>query len=461
LQFHCDLDVSYFVFFVPLWRKNLKRSPATFIGKPQMTKPTTTQPPPWPDTPAEQLARAAHIAGAECLADVKPTSTSWLWPGRIPLRRVTLLVSDPGIGKSLLTLDIAARVSRGTPWPDANVECGMGNGDSQSAAPSSEIPHSPFHNPPSSVLLLTAEDDLAETIRPRLEALGADCEKILAISSVPGENANDVPRAFALNRDLARLANLLDAMPDCRLLIVDPISAFLGGTNEHANSDIRTLLATLATLAREHHLAVLIVSHLRKKEGAAIYRTMGSLAFVAVARAAWLVCKDPEDADKRLLLPLKNNLAPNASGLAYIIESSDDGRAPKIRWLPDPVTVTPDNISEVARSVGRPDVERQHAIGWLQERLATGPRPTRDIKQEAEANGICQRTLRRAFRELSGEAVRQGPFPFGQWTWKLPGVDGQNPVGEFGTPTDFLDQFADLFQPWMPPSNPNVQTHAP
>jgi hypothetical protein len=423
--------------------------------------PTTSQPAPRPlkSPAAPDFPYAAHIAGAVRLTDVKPERIRWLWPGRIPLGRVTLLVSDPGLGKSLLTLDIAAAVSTGAPWPDQLVESQETRVESQHSAAGSCL-STLDSRLPSSVLLLTAEDDLADTVRPRLEALGADCERILAISRVPGENAKDVPRAFALNRDLARLNNLLDALTDCRLLIIDPISAFLGGTNEHANADVRTLLAALATLARDRGIAVIIISHLRKKEGAAIHRTMGSLAFVAAARAAWIICKHPDDPNKRYFLPIKNNLAPDVTGLAFTIETSPDGRTPVIAWLPTAEKITADMVVGHTRSAGRPDDERQHAIGWLRERLSKGSRPVRDLKQESDAHGISYHTLRRAFRALGGQAVRQGTFPFAPWYWKLPGIDDQNTGGEFWSPIGFPGDFAELCKQWMPTPEEKAQRHA-
>jgi putative DNA primase/helicase len=421
---------------------------------------TTNLAPPCPFVaPADQLARAKDVAGAVRFSELAPQKVRWLWPDRIPLGRITLLVSDPGLGKSLLTLDIAARVSRGAPWPDeasvecgigsgeskAGVECGTGNGESNSALP---IPNSPLRLP-ASVLLLTAEDDFADTVRPRLEALGADLDRILGIAAVPGDKLQDVPRGFALNRDLTRLRNLLEAMPDCRLVVIDPINAYLGSSN----ADVQALLYTLTTIARERDVAVLIVSQLRKKDGAAVYRAMGSVAFVAAARASWAICKDPENDRKRLLLPLKNNLAVNACGLAFTIESRD--AIPHLQWSPEPVTQSLELAIAATRANGRPDQERQHAVAWLRDRLSQGPRVTKDLKEEADANGISFWTLRRAFRDLDGEAVRHGPFPFGQWKWKLPGVEGQNPGGDFWPSTDFFDQFADLFKPWTPPPTPN------
>ncbi|MEX2310761.1 MAG: AAA family ATPase [Pirellulales bacterium] len=311
-------------------------------------------------------------------------------------------------------------------------------------------------------------------MRPRLEALGANCERILAIptwgsfsETANSESRRDsatcaVPRAFALNRDLARLANLLDAVPDCRLLIVDPISAYLGGTNEHANADVQALLSALAALARKRHLAVLVVSHLRKKAGAAIHRTMGSLAFVAAARAAWVVCKDPADPNKRFFLPIKNNLAPDVTGLAYTIESSATNRTPVIRWSPDAVNITAETLVGTARPTGRPDDERQQAINWLQSRLSNGPCATRELRQEADAHGIGYGTLRRAFRELRGEAVRKNRFPTAPWLWKLPGTDAQNPGAEFCAPVNSLDDFEKLFlHNWPPKYTPNLQPRVP
>jgi hypothetical protein len=416
-------------------------------------------------SPADRLTRAAQIAGAVRLADIQPIPTKWLWPGKIPLGRITLLVSDPGLGKSLLTLDIAARVSTGAPWPDHKAATG-GRGSASGPRPSTLDP-----GPAASVLLLTSEDDLADTIRPRLQALGADCDKILAISHIPGENPDDVPRAFALNRDLKRLVNLLDAMPDCRLVVIDPISAFLDGTHEQSNADVRTLFATLTTIARERDIAVLVVSHLRKKEGSAIHRVMGSLAFTAGARAAWAICNDPTNENRRLFLPLKNNLAPTAcqgsragsrGGLAFSIESHNG--APTIRWSPEPVVVSTDNTLGLSKSRGRPDNERQDAVDWLQERLATGARPVSDLKEESDAFGISYRTLRRAFRELHGEAARQGIPPLNRWVWKLPQTPettGQN-SGEELWPTNYLnDIVAELAKPWTPKPTATTKPRAP
>ena len=146
----------------------------------------------------------------------------------------------------------------------------------------------------------------------------------------------------------------------------------------------------LAALAQHRGLAVLAISHLRKKDGAAIYRTMGSLAFVAAARAAWIITKDSENRDRRLLMPLKNNLARDVTGLAFTIESPSHGGQPIIRWSPDPIDISADNVVDIARPRGRPDAERQDAIDWLQQAASLAAR----ARQRNPRRGGCPRNLR-------------------------------------------------------------------
>lgn len=377
----------------------------------------------------DRVAMAVHRAGAFRLTDVQPAGIQWLWPGRIPLGYLTLLVSDPGVGKSLLSLDIAAHVSTAKPWPDA--EKGEGGvwkdeGNLQDNPSSSTLPPSDFRLPPSSVLILNVEDHFATTVRPRLEALGADCSRILGLSHVPGEGVFSVPRPVAIDRDINRLEMLLREVPDCRLIILDPITAFFGDTSTRSTGNIWKVLSNLAWLAASANLAVLAISHLRKKEGAAIHRALGSLAFVAAARAAWTIAKDPTDPRKRLLLPLKNNLASAAQGLAFTIATDETTRAPVIHWLPEVVEANADTLLAPNRFVGRPDDERKYAVQWLRARLSVGASPMRDIRNDAEAHGIGYGTLRRAFRELGAKAVKHGPVPRGEWKWELPHEGAQN-----------------------------------
>jgi hypothetical protein len=263
-------------------------------------------------------------------------------------------------------------------------------------------------------VLLSAEDDLADTIRPRLEAHGADCSRIVAIRAIEGNDADgEYRRTFDLGRDLRHLTNTIERMRDCRLVVIDPISAYLGRAGENFNAEVRALMGPLADLASRYQLAVVAVTHLRKGEGAAIYRAMGSLAFVAAARSAWMIRKDPNDPGRRLLLPVKNNLASDASGLAYRVEPLD-GAAPMIQWSSEQVNELADDFGPTA---GRPSTEREEVAAWLQNHLAAGPQPTTEVHAAAIAAGYSAATLRRAFRDLRGQAIKAGR---GHWLWQLP-----------------------------------------
>jgi hypothetical protein len=177
--------------------------------------------PEWTLTPAMETGPILT-----CLADVQPRPVSWLWPGRIPLGRITLLVGRPGEGKSFLTIDVAARVTTGTPWPDGT-DCPQG-----------------------SVILISAEDDPADTIRPRLDAHYADVRRVHLLSAVRRvDDDGEYERLISL-ADVDAIEAALVRLPDCRLIVVDPIGSFLGGrTDAHRDNEVRSVLAPIAVLA--------------------------------------------------------------------------------------------------------------------------------------------------------------------------------------------------------------------
>jgi hypothetical protein len=330
------------------------------------------------------------------LGDVQPTEVQFLWDKRIALGKLTSIAGDPGLGKSFLTLDMAARVTRGRAWPDgAPCICG-------------------------SVILLTAEDDLSDTIRPRLDAAGADVDKIVAVPAIRGKDGDgEYDRSVDLTRDIARVEEVAEQLGDCRLIIIDPISCYLGDTKSHDNASVRAVLAPLAEMAGRIGAAVVAVSHLRKGDGPAMYRTMGSLAFVAAARAAYAVSKDPEDSTgrRRLFLPIKNNIGNDETGLAYHLQSH--GCVASVYWHEDVISMSADDALETPKKRGRPAESRNEAIDFLTEALAGGPRLAKEVIEEArEVHGITKRTLDRARQGLKVKAERETPT--GPWMWSLP-----------------------------------------
>ncbi|HAN97032.1 MAG TPA: hypothetical protein DCQ98_06170 [Planctomycetaceae bacterium] len=325
------------------------------------------------------------------LNEITREELQWLWPGRIPLGKLTLLAGDPGLGKSFVTLDLTARVSRGDCWPDTPL----------------------LKQPAGNVILLNCEDDAADTIAPRLDRAGVDDTRVVLLEGV---KSFDRRRQFSLESDLPRLEETLVQYPGTRLVVIDPIAAYCGKVDSHKNSDVRGLLAPLAELAGRFQVAILTVTHLAKSGGSkAVYRAMGSLAFAAAARAVWAVTKDGNDSRRRLLLPAKLNLARDPAGLAYTIE---DGR---VVWESQPVSMHADEaFAAELRAEAKPDHrahERQEAAAWLRSELAgEGVRSTQLIA-DAKEQGISERTLRRAFAELSGRA-KKGTDGF--WYWQLP-----------------------------------------
>jgi len=336
-------------------------------------------------------------AMVQVIDDVERRQLEWLWPGRVPLGKLTLLAGDPGLGKSLVSLDMAARVSRGTAWPETPL-----------------LPQTA-----GKVVLFNAEDDLADTIAPRLDRAGADDSKIIAVEGVESrgpDGAKPLRWCFTLENDLPRLEEVLTDYPGVRLVVIDPISAYCGKTDTHKNAEVRSLLAPLAELAARRHVAVVAVTHLSKSGGAkAVYRAMGSLAFAAAARAVWAVVKDRLEPQRRLFLPAKLNLAQDPARLAYRIV---EGR---VEWEPDAVKMHADDAFAAEAAAAKPSQrgsERKEAGEWIRRQLAEGPVPASDVIELGEQCGFSTRTLRRAYKQLGG-STKKNSFS-GPWMWELP-----------------------------------------
>ncbi len=333
------------------------------------------------DAPAKQLRL---VRAADC--DAQPVE--WLWPGRIPLGKVTLLIGDPGVGKSLVALDLAARLTTNRPWPN-------------SPSPS------PLASPSASTLILNSADDLADTIRPRLDAAGADPTRTFIVQSISD-----------LRHDFDQLRAAVNSVPNCRLIIIDTINAYVGPADTHFQTVVRRVLAPLAELAAERGIAVLAIAHMRKNDGAALYRAAGSLGFVASARSVWTICRDENQPGRHLLLPLKSNLTAAPTGLAYTIENHPHGTSPVVHWHPLPANVSTEDILAAAKKKRGPQaIELEDAVAWLKKELAAGPRSAASVTEHATQYGFHERTLRRALYAIDGKTQKRGIFD--GWWWSL------------------------------------------
>jgi len=342
----------------------------------------------------------------KCAADITPEKLDWLWEQRLPLGKSVLVAGEGGLGKSMVLAWISATVSKGGEWPceEGRSRCG-------------------------SVIILSAEDDAADTIVPRLIAAGADRSKVHILEAVRKDD-DEGHRSFNLQSDLPELEKTIEQIDDVLLVIIDPITSYLGKVDSHKNADIRSVLEPLGRMAAKHHVTVIANTHLSKASGgSANSRVIGSVAFVNQARAAFIVTPDPEDSTRRLFLPSKTNLGRPRDGLAYRIADfafpgPDDCSpiwAPYVKWDDTPVTISADQAMAALAggSEGRTAIEEAKQL--LLEELRDGRATAKDIKRAAEEAGVGGSTLRRAKRLLGVEAIRDGgAAEKGKWLWRLP-----------------------------------------
>ena len=335
-----------------------------------------------------------------CLAAVPPERVTWLWPERIPRGKVSLFIGDPGQGKSSVLIDLTARISTGSLWPDGTPA------------------------PQGNVIILTAEDGLADTVRPRLDAAGGDPGRVHALEAMRGKRGQ---RTFDLTRDLPALEAKI-VKEQAVLVVIDPLSAYLGNkTDSHRDVELRGALAPLAALAEQTDVAIVGSMHLTKnRQMRAIYRAQGNIAFVAAARAVFAVTADPADPERRLLLPVKTNLARKPQGLAYrLVEAGDVAR---VEWDDEPVDV---DVESALMGLAAVPVqsERDEAKTLLRTVLANGPMLANTVMERARAAGIAERTLNRAKADLGVASEKQG---FGrEWWWRLP-LKAASPAAQEG-----------------------------
>lgn len=317
----------------------------------------------------ERMGRSLGAPTTIPLSSVEPVDVEWVWPGVIPRGKLSTFAGPGGLGKTCVSLDLAARISVGGEIP------GQGGARFE----------------PGSVLFISAEDDPADTLVPRLKAAGADLDKI----HVLGVAAHG---RFSL-ADIATLTRSAQSIGDLSLIVIDPPTAYLGQTDDHKNSELRALLAPLATFAAKQNLAVLLVTHVSKStSNRASDRILGSVAYTNAVRSAWLFKKDDDDKGRVLILPVKTNLAERATGFAYRIESTlveglrtSQGR---VAWEAEAVDMDADEAcgaeSQSAKSPrGKAPTKSTNDAKWLKQFLDDRP-PTflAKIIDAARTDGI-------------------------------------------------------------------------
>jgi putative DNA primase/helicase len=345
-----------------------------------------------------KLAGGGQGVGMIRLDGRRARRVEWLWEGRVPLGKVTLLVGDPDVGKSFVALDLAARVSRGE---GVGGERGLGK--------------------PGNVLLLSADDDVDDTIVPRLTACGADLSRVAVLPSLVERDEEEDPengegegaRLLSLVKDRERLRRAARELGECRLIVLDPVTAYLQGLDGNNNVGVRGVLLGLAELARETGAAVLLVSHHRKSGVSnVLHRAIGSLAFTAVARVVLTVLPDPGVQGRRLLLPVKETLRPCETGRSFRIV---EGR---LEWDEEGVPFTADDLQQLAGSGLVVQDRTRETAEWLTELLKEGRKPSEEVQRLAAEREVPRNLLWRAKAQAKVKAVRDGREE--RWFWELP-----------------------------------------
>ena len=359
-------------------------------------------------TAMEKLGAQAKAAqpGVDmiCIREVEMEAVEWLWPDRFALGKLGLIVGLPDEGKGQILADMAARITAGAAWPCDEGVARKG-----------------------SVILLTAEDDLGDTVKPRLAAAGADMSKVHVIRMVKVQNRE---RMFSLISDLELLRSAIAKVGDIVQVQIDPMSAYLGvgKVDSYRTTDVRAVLAPLVDLAGELHVSIVGIMHFNKKVDVtnALLRISDSLAFGATARHVFAAVDDDQN-QRKLLVRGKNNLArKDVPALSYGFGVKTVGfdkklnkeiTAPHIVWMGH-VDVTASEAMQAATSNKSPST-RDAAKKLLLDLLANGPVPANAIWAAADANCIAERTLKRAKEELKVQSDKTADG----WVWSLPAKD--------------------------------------
>jgi AAA domain len=330
----------------------------------------------------------------------------WLWPSRIPFGKVTILEGDPERAKSVLTLDLGARVSTGSPMPDELEK-----------------------REPAGVVIVCAEDDLSDTVIPRLLAHSADLSRIASIPLARDEHGHLQPLILPENQDRLELAM---RKVGAKLLVIDPITAFLSETiNSHNDASVRRATTPLTDLAQRTGAAIVLVRHLNKSgELKAKYRGGGSIAFTGAARAVLVVDEHPEQPGLMVLARVKNNLAKPTPSIGYRIASEELYECPLIVWQ-GVVHIDADTL--LRGQDNRRDAEaREEAEELLRDLLSDGPAPVAEAKKLLAGAGISDSTIKRAKKRLRIASIRERDEKGKTtgWTWRLPPDDDDPPEAE-------------------------------
>ena len=317
------------------------------------------------------------------MEDVVSKEVEWLWYPYIPYGKITIIEGDPGEGKTTLVLKLAAALSRGLPLPcDDDKE------------------YEPIH-----IIYQTAEDGIEDTIKPRLEKVGADCSMIRVI--------DETDKELSMTDDRLEQAII---ETKARLIILDPIQAYIGATVDmHRANEIRPVLKHLGIIAEKHNCAIILIGHMNKASGSkSTYRGLGSIDIQATARSVLLVARLRDKPNIRIMAHDKSSLAPAGDAIGF--EMTEDNGMVCI----GPYDITIDEL--LSGNEGRGKKKLDIAENFIKEYFGSNKViPSNEIMMEAAKRSIKRNTLLSAKKKLGitsdKEKAEDGTI---YWTWVMP-----------------------------------------
>ena len=308
------------------------------------------------------------------MSDIEAQEIEWLWYPYIAYGKLAIVQGDPGDGKTTLILNLAAKLTKGEGL-DENMKV----------------------TEPMNVVYQTAEDGLADTVKPRLLQAGADCERVLVI--------DESEKSLSMLDERIEEALIKTG---ARVLILDPIQAYLGsGTDMNRANEVRNMTKRLAALAEKYKCAIILIGHMNKAAGnKAAYRGMGSIDFYAVARSVLLVGRVEGEPNIRAMVQIKNNLAEFGHAKAFRL--SEEG----FRWLGDYEITADEVLGGYAPKINKLE-QAKDLLRELSKELEKVE--SNSIYDMAKEQNISKRTLENAKREMGIRAKREN----GSWYWPL------------------------------------------
>jgi hypothetical protein len=353
-------------------------------------------------------------------SDVKPERLTWLWRGRILADKLNAFSGEPGIGKGLTTIYLAARVTTHTDFPDCKNELDGAK----------------------DVLFLSSEDDIHSTIAPQLKVAGADMSRIHFAEMTRNVSETVEEDIVCLDQDLPVIEEMVKQHPDIALIVIDPVIAFLGNADANKDKDVRPIYSKMKTLAKRLGVSILCVHHWNKNANAtSINRTSGAKTFVSAPRATWMFSQSPEDPELFLMMRGKGNLAAPAKTLSYRIIDTPfdfgDGQGlskpgegiGRLEWQGETEHTTEEVLQDANDSTKKQNGKAEKFLENLLAETELGMWAS-DAYAASEAKGIKPDTLKRARRKLDYSVGKVGD----RWWWSVTAEDLAARRAQFYTP---------------------------